>query len=129
MGNWKWNHSSCIEEREIAWEDILERILIVMTKGRSTYPTADTYSTAQPQTLLTSAWLKFVQIFDNCLPSTIWCLPTCNLWECTRHKMNSAHSLMGQKNLQQASPHRLRRILGRLEWAYVMFTIFTNLSW
>lgn len=98
-----------------------------MTKGRSTYPTADTYTTAQPQTLLTSVWLKFVQIFDSCLPSTIWCLPTCNLWECTKHKMNSAHGPMGQRNLQQASPQRLRRILGRLEWAYVMFMIFTNL--
>lgn len=129
MGNWKWDHASCIERREIAWEDILARILIVMTKGRSAYPTAGTYSTAQPQTFLTSVWLKFVQIFDSCLPSTIWCLPTCNLWECTKHKINSAHGLMGQKNLQQASSQRLRRILGRLKWAYIMFMIFTNLSW
>lgn len=129
MGNWKRNHSSCIEERETAWENILPWILIIMTKGISAYPTAGTYSSAQPQTFLVSVWLKFVQIFDICLPSTIWCLPTYNLWERTKHKINSAHGLMGQKNLQQASSQRLRNILGRPEWAYITFMIFTNLSW
>jgi len=58
-----------------------------MTKGRSAYPIADIYSTAQPQTLLTSVWLNIAQTFDSCLPSTIWCLTTCNLWEWTKRRM------------------------------------------
>jgi len=41
-------------QRQIAREDILARILIVIAKGRSASPAVDTYSTVKPQILLTS---------------------------------------------------------------------------
>lgn len=54
IGNWNGIIQVALKRRK-AWEDELARILIVMTKGRSAYPTADTYSTTRAQTLLTSA--------------------------------------------------------------------------